>query len=285
MNKLYQSAIRLLTTAAVTASLLLVAAASPGAAPAIAAVIPETNPYHNPTQCVYRAWELAAAAGYKLPYFGNAMNWRQGAIDAGYDVIDRVDPSCIYSVIVWGPSVGGVSSLGHVGWVVAVDGNRVLVQDRNWIPATDYEHWVEWVPGISFIRLGGIEAAQPEPTAAATPTASPTRAPALPTARPQPSPTEPAVNLLSRRSTASASDRAQRPAAAAPDQGRPLVARLASPAGTACGASIANLFTTPFICIGSLRVPAPPDRSLLTAKPGSLVAAPVLPTSSVAQSH
>ncbi len=211
MNKRDQSPFRLL----VFAVLLLVAAARQGLPPVSAApsTAIEGNPYFDPTQCVYRAWELAVQAGYTLPYFGNAAEWRQGAIDAGYDVVDSIDPSVAVSVAVWGSGVGGASYYGHVGWVVAVEGDQFLVQDRNWIPASDDERWVTWQPGIAFIRLGSPAAAEASPTPAApTPTAAAT---AVPTPTPTDAPAA-SASLLERRVAASPADRSPRSADTAP---------------------------------------------------------------------
>ncbi len=202
MNTRDQSGVRLRAMAVVAAGLLLLAA-RPGVAPvwaapadeltlltsdSAAATLPETNPYSNPTQCVYRAWDLAAQVGHRLPYFGNAALWRQGAIDAGYTVIDTLDASAVHSVAVWGSGVGGASVYGHVGWVVDVRDGEFLVQDRNWIAyGTDDERWVTWEPGISFIVLEGAGAAEPTPTPSPTPHPTPKPSP-TPSPTPEPSP-------------------------------------------------------------------------------------------------
>lgn len=212
MNKRDQSTIRLLSTATVALGLLLFSATSP-AVPQVSADPPSSNPYSDPTQCLYRAWDLAAQAGHRLPWFpGNARDWRQGAIRHGYEVVDRIDPSVVHSIAVWGGGVGGASWAGHVGWVVAVDGNRFLVQDRNWIPATDYEHWVTWVPGISFIKLGPAPAPPPKAT---PPPPTPTPPPPTPTptptpAPPTPAPTPPEPASAGRRIAASPASRSAR---------------------------------------------------------------------------
>lgn len=173
------SLVRLLSVGAVAAGILL-AGASP-VAPAMSTVwaaepghtttqashtdtssVPESNPYADSTQCVYRAWELAAKVGHKLPWFaGDAKDWKEGAIEHGLKVSDTIDPSVVHSVAVWDSGVGGAGSAGHVGWVVEVKGNRFRVQERNWVPATDGERWVTWEKGISFIKL---EEPKPAPT-------------------------------------------------------------------------------------------------------------------------
>jgi surface antigen len=218
MNKHDQSTIRLLSVATVAVGLMLWAAASPMVA-LVRADPPDSNPYSDPTQCLYRAWDLAAQAGHKLPWFpGDAKDWRQGALSYGYEVVDTIDPSVVHSVAVWGPGVGGASWAGHVGWVVAVDGNQFLVQDRNWIPATDWEHWVTWVPGICFIKLGSTPAPPPTPPPTPQP---PSPTPAPPTATPTPTPLPPTPTpeppeLLQRRITISPASRAPRTIVVAP---------------------------------------------------------------------
>ena len=121
----------------------------------IAARIPERNPYEDPSQCTYFAWEMAAQAGHRLPDFGDAGEWRAGAIACGYRVIERLSPSAVNSVAVWMPGVGGASPIGHVGWVTAVDGDRFFVKDRNWVPDGENGRWIQWEPGISFITFDG----------------------------------------------------------------------------------------------------------------------------------
>lgn len=185
LRKQYQSLVRLLSIATVSTGMLLaqanlvvpavstVWAAEPAnattqATHADTSSIPESNPYADSTQCVYRAWDLAAKAGHKLPWFaGNAKDWREGAIKHGLKVTDTIDPSVVNSVAVWDAGVGGAGDAGHVAWVVEVKGNRFRVQERNWIPASDGERWVTWEKGISFIKFEEPQPAQTEPANAA----------------------------------------------------------------------------------------------------------------------
>jgi len=115
--------------------------------------VPERNPY-NRTQCTYRAWDLAARAGHKLPRFGNAHAWQEKAIEQGYRVSDALSHDAVNSVAVWDSYVGGTFRAGHVAWVTAVSGDKFYVQERNWIGGSDGERWVRWQEGISFITLG-----------------------------------------------------------------------------------------------------------------------------------
>jgi surface antigen len=167
---------------------------------------PESNPYADPSQCIYRAWDLAAEAGHKLPWFaGNAADWKEGALEHGYEVVDTIDPSVVNTVAVWESGAGGASWAGHVGWVVEVRGDQFRVQDRNWIPGADDERWVTWVEGISFIKLeeekeeeeqpqqpGETPAAAAAQTDAPTPEAAPEPA-AAPQAVPEPGLAQPEV--------------------------------------------------------------------------------------------
>ncbi|MDI7276890.1 MAG: CHAP domain-containing protein [Anaerolineae bacterium] len=140
------------------------------APPAVQVEVPGRNPYSDRRQCTYRAWELAAEAGHRLPKFGNAANWRQGALDAGYTVSDLLTPECVNSVAVWQRGVGGASWAGHVAWVTEVRGDQFRIQERNWSWARDTERWVTWQKGISFIVFK--EEAPPPPPAQSEPPAT-----------------------------------------------------------------------------------------------------------------
>ncbi len=171
LNKTYQSMIRLLSVGTISLGMLLsgaglivppvptalaqaAATAGEGGGSAHAQAIPDTNPYADPTQCVYGAWQFAAEAGHKLPWFaGNATDWKEGAREHGLEVVDTISPDVVHGIAVWHAGVGGTGSAGHVGFVEQVDGNRFLVKDRNWVPAADDERWVTWEEGISFIVL------------------------------------------------------------------------------------------------------------------------------------
>ncbi len=154
--------------------------------------IPESNPYSYPSQCTYRAWDLAAEAGHKMPNYGDAADWKQGALDDGLTVSDTLTPDCVGSVAVWAPYVGGTGWAGHVAWVTEVDGNRFHVLERNWIPGADGERWIEWEEGISFIIFPKPE---PEPAPPAEPEPESEPEPALlaesePAPPPEPTPAE-----------------------------------------------------------------------------------------------
>lgn len=148
-------------TPAVAASLV------PGAtAASVEPETPNTNPYSDPSQCVYLAWELAAEHGHKLPNFGDAADWRQGAIDYGLTVNDNLTPEAVDGIAVWGPGVGGAGWAGHVGWVSEVKGGRFHVQERNWTGG-DSDRWVQWEEGMCFITFPKPAPAKPAVAAAA----------------------------------------------------------------------------------------------------------------------
>lgn len=206
-----QPIIRLLSIAAVSTGMLLaqVGLVAPAASTVWAAEsshtttqaehaksAPESNPYADSTQCTYRAWDLAAKAGHKLPWFaGDAKNWNEGATEHGLKVSDTIDTSVVGSVAVWEAGVDGTGYAGHVGYVVEVKGDKFRVQERNWTPAADGERWVTWQKGISFIKL---EEPKPAPSTDSAPTNSaPARgsSPAQAASASEPAPAETPRNI------------------------------------------------------------------------------------------
>lgn len=108
---------------------------------------PSGNPYNDPTQCTWFAWEKAAEAGYHLPHWGNACAWDDGARACdGYTVSSS--PS-VGSLAVWEDCAAGADTCGHVAWVDGVSGNQFHVQEINW--AGPHTRTVQ--SGISFIIL------------------------------------------------------------------------------------------------------------------------------------
>lgn len=131
--------------------------------------VPASNPYTDPCQCVHYAWKRAAQAGHKLPRWGDAYCWDDGAGGCGYTVSDRPAPG---SVAVWGPGEAGAWAPGHVGWVDDVAGNAFHVRHMNWgAYCTVTEEWFDVQDGITFIWLDAT------PTATPTLTPTPTRPP------------------------------------------------------------------------------------------------------------
>lgn len=65
---------------------------------------------------------------YPGGWTGNAMAWASGAASAGYTVSGTPRAR---SILVMQPGVHGSSSVGHVGWVTAVNGNEVTIVEMN----------------------------------------------------------------------------------------------------------------------------------------------------------
>ena len=150
--------------------------------------VPANNPYTDPCQCVSYSWDRAAQAGYKLPKWGDAHLWYEGALECGYTVSDLPTPG---AVAVWGPGQAGAWPPGHVAWVDDVDGDRFHVWHVNWGSSycTATEAWFDVQEGITFIWLEMIATLTPTPTATLTPTFTPS--PTLPAPTIPPLPTFP----------------------------------------------------------------------------------------------
>jgi surface antigen len=65
---------------------------------------------------------------YPGGWTGNAMAWASGAASAGYTVTSTPRTR---SILVMQPGVHGSSSVGHVAWVTAVNGNQVTIIEMN----------------------------------------------------------------------------------------------------------------------------------------------------------
>ena len=65
---------------------------------------------------------------YPGGWTGNAMEWAWGAANAGYTVSSTPRTR---SILVMQPGVHGSSSVGHVAWVTAVNGNEVTIVEMN----------------------------------------------------------------------------------------------------------------------------------------------------------
>ena len=74
-------------------------------------------------RCPWYAWQQAYEhTKVALPGWGNAQEWYNSAISAGYKVGSEAKPN---SIAVWSSSDG----YGHVGFVVSVDGNIMTVNE------------------------------------------------------------------------------------------------------------------------------------------------------------
>ncbi|GAA6525543.1 CHAP domain-containing protein [Intrasporangium sp. DVR] len=65
---------------------------------------------------------------YPGGWTGNAMAWGYGAANAGYTVSSTPRTR---SIVVMQPGVHGSSSVGHVAWVTAVNGNEITMIEMN----------------------------------------------------------------------------------------------------------------------------------------------------------
>ena len=90
-----------------------------------------TNPYGQwqtisgvtTIRCTYYAWQQAYNnTGVALPNFGNAINWYNGAKNAGYSTGTTAKAK---SIAVWST----VNGYGHVGYVVSVNGSKMTVNE------------------------------------------------------------------------------------------------------------------------------------------------------------
>ncbi|WP_462417153.1 CHAP domain-containing protein [Kytococcus sp. Marseille-QA3725] len=113
-----------------------------------------TAPYG---QCTWGAKDrFNARYGFYPDIYGNAMDWHDSAVAAGYTVDMNAVP---HSIVVFQPGVHGADpNYGHVGWVASVDiredGSRsLLIKEMNWAGDGAW-HWrrVEDVVGMSYIR-------------------------------------------------------------------------------------------------------------------------------------
>jgi surface antigen len=112
---------------------------------------------HNPLSdfegyCTWGAQEqIHEHTGYYIKALtGNAEDWANQAIAAGWTVVGEPQP---HSIAVFSSSlVGGV---GHVAWVDAVFGNRITITEMN--SSAGFHEFdtraFDGVPGISYILI------------------------------------------------------------------------------------------------------------------------------------
>ena len=114
-----------------------------------------TRSSHNwatPGQCTWGAlaqW-YKSEGYYPGGWTGNAMVWDTGAAAAGYTVSSTPRTR---SILVMEPGVNGSSSVGHVAWVTAVNGNQVTIIEMNAL-AGPYNYNTRTVtqgPGMRYI--------------------------------------------------------------------------------------------------------------------------------------
>ena len=127
----------------------------------------KTNPFASP-QCTWgvmnlvhfytQDWFLDGDWGVYPYVTGDAWQWRDQAIAAGWAVITDYTQPQVNSILVLQPNVGGAFGAGHVGWVTSVNNDGTITfNSTNWagsgdavVPAT-----VKLQPGMSYILIPG----------------------------------------------------------------------------------------------------------------------------------
>lgn len=101
-------------------------------------------------QCTWGALDkwYQSEGYYPGGWTGNAMVWGSGAASAGYTVSGTPRTR---SIVVMQPGVHGSSSVGHVAWVTAVNGNQVTIVEMNAL-AGPYNYNTRTVTDISGMK-------------------------------------------------------------------------------------------------------------------------------------
>jgi surface antigen len=119
-----------LTRTTLTTSTSSTKSSSNAAVPGASSGMRSSHNWATPGQCTWGAlnkW-YQSEGYYPGGWTGNAMAWASGARSAGYTVGSMPRTR---SIIVMQPGVAGSSSVGHVGWVTAVNGNQVTIIEMN----------------------------------------------------------------------------------------------------------------------------------------------------------
>ncbi|GAA2471018.1 CHAP domain-containing protein [Terrabacter carboxydivorans] len=119
-----------LTRRTLTSSTSSAKASFNGSVPGASAGMRASSNWATAGQCTWGAlnkW-YQSEGYYPGGWTGNAMAWASGARSAGYTVSTAPRTR---SIIVLQPGVAGSSSVGHVGWVTAVNGNQVTMIEMN----------------------------------------------------------------------------------------------------------------------------------------------------------
>ena len=125
-----QRASRDLTRATLTRSTSSAKASVNVSAPSASSGVRASSNWATPGQCTWGAlnkW-YQSEGYYPGGWTGNAMAWASGAAAAGYTVTGTPRTR---SILVMQPGVHGSSSVGHVAWVTAVNGNEVTIIEMN----------------------------------------------------------------------------------------------------------------------------------------------------------
>ena len=125
-----QRASRDLTRKTLTRSTSSRKSSSNGSVPSASSGMRASSNWATPGQCTWGAlnkW-YQSEGYYPGGWTGNAMEWAWGAANAGYTVSGTPRTR---SILVMQPGVHGSSSVGHVAWVTAVNGNEVTIIEMN----------------------------------------------------------------------------------------------------------------------------------------------------------
>jgi len=147
-----QRASRDLTRRTLTSSTSTAKSSSNTSTPSASSGMRSSSNWATAGQCTWGAlnkW-YQSEGYYPGGWTGNAMAWASGARSAGYTVSSTPRTR---SIIVMQPGVAGSSSVGHVGWVTAVNGSKVTIIEMN-ATAGPYNYDTRTVTlsgGMSFI--------------------------------------------------------------------------------------------------------------------------------------
>ena len=125
-----QRASRDLTRRTLTTSTSSSKSSSNGSVPSASSGVRASSNWATDGQCTWGAlnkW-YQSEGYYPGGWTGNAMVWDTGAANAGYTVSGTPRTR---SILVMEPGVHGSSSVGHVAWVTAVNGDEVTIVEMN----------------------------------------------------------------------------------------------------------------------------------------------------------
>ena len=145
-----ERASRDLTRTSLTNSTSSTKSSSNGSVPSASSGMRSSSNWATAGQCTWGAlnkW-YQSEGYYPGGWTGNAMVWDTGAAAAGYTVSGTPRTR---SIVVMEPGVHGSSSVGHVAWVTAVNGNEVTIVEMNAL-AGPYNYNTRTVTDVSGMR-------------------------------------------------------------------------------------------------------------------------------------
>lgn len=110
------------------------------------------TPTYEARECVsYVAWRGSLILGHEWPTgWGNAGTWPAQARAAGFVV--NTTPA-VNTIMCLPPNTNGAGKVGHVGWVVAVEAQSVVVQEYDFLVKYGYDERDFPIAGAEFIHL------------------------------------------------------------------------------------------------------------------------------------